>query len=118
MEGPIKFRLKTRMFDEDCVITTGRYPKQDPSEPDQIGWRVKSLRGEPIGDPTVNLWSPPEFPAPGCVFFKITPQFEGWLECFVAAGIVEETGRIMPAGYVERYASECRVLKPELLQVG
>lgn len=104
-----------------CSITTGHYPKadpSDPSEPDQVGWLVSSARGEPLGQPTVNLWSPPTYPADGCVFIKITPEFDGWLDSLIAAGLVEPTGRIEPAGHVSRYAAECRVLRPELRSVG
>lgn len=115
----VTFDLKgSRIGDEPgCTIHPGRYPKEQPSDPDQIGWQVLSARGEPLGQPTVNLWSPPVFPAEGCVFVKITPEFDGWLDSLVAAGLVETTGRIEPAGYVERYAAECRVLNPELLEV-
>ena len=114
----VTFDLKARFGEEPgCTIRPGRYPKATPAEPDQVGWQVLSARGEPLGQPTVNLWDPPVFPADGCVFVKITPEFEGWLDSLVAAGLVEPTGRIEPAGYVERYAAECRVLNPALLEV-
>lgn len=100
-----------------ATIQPGWYPKQDPSEPDQIGWHVVAVSGEPIGNPTVNLWDPPVFPADGCVFIKITEEFEGWLDSLVNAGFVKPTGRIESAGYVERYAAECRVLVSELMEV-
>lgn len=119
----ITFDLKGSRIGEEpgCTIHPGRYPKNDdsdPSEPQQIGWQVLSARGEPLGQPTVNLWSPPTYPADGCVFVKITPEYEGWMESLIAAGLIESTGRIVPAGHVERYAAECRVLNPELLVVG
>ena len=114
----ITFDLKARFGTyHGCTIQPGRYPKQDPGEPDQVGWYVLASTGEPLGQPTVNLWDPPVFPAEGCVFIKVTPEFEGWLESLQAAGLVEPTGREEGAGYVDRYAAECRVLNPELLQV-
>ena len=100
-----------------ATIHPGFYPKAQPDDPQQIGWQVLAADGEPLGQPTVNLWDPPVFPAPGCVFIKVTRQWEGWLESLVAAGIVEPTGREEGAGFVDRYAAECRVLRPELLQV-
>lgn len=118
----VTFDLKgSRIGDEPgCTIQTGRYPKNDdsdPTEPEQIGWRVLSASGEPLGQPTVNLWSPPVYPSEGCVFIKITGEYQGWLESLEAAGLVEQTGRVEGAGFVERYAAECRVLRPELLRV-
>lgn len=114
----VKFDLMgTRLGPEPgCTIRTGFYPKQDPSEPDQVGWQVVSERGEYLAQPTVNLWDPPVFPAEGCVWFKVTPEFAGWIEAFIEAGLIEPTGRETGAGYVERYAAECRVLNPELLE--
>lgn len=111
------FNLKSRYINERAQIVPGYYPKALPEDPQQIGWHVLSERGEPLGQPTVNLWDPPQFPAEGCVLVKITPEYEGWLESLEAAGLVEQTGRICAGGYVERYAAECRVLKPELLEV-
>lgn len=114
----ISFALNSRNITEaQAVIHPGLYLKADPADPQQIGWKVLSAEGEPLGQPTVNLWSPPVFPAEGCVFIKITREYEGGLESLEAAGLVERTGRIESAGYVERYAAECRVLKPELLEV-
>ena len=114
----ITFALNARgMSDPAATIETGFYPKERDSDPQQIGWRVSASDGEPLGSPTVNLWSPPVFPAEGCVFIKITAQFEGWLDSLVAAGLVEPTGRIEAAGFVDRYAAECRVLNPALLEV-
>jgi hypothetical protein len=113
----VTFKLAARLISCDCAtIRPGYYPKITPEEPQQIGWHVVG-DGELLGTPTVNLWSPPVFPAEGCVFVKITDEYAGWLESLVAAGLVEPTGRIEPAGLVERYAAECRVLNPELLQV-
>lgn len=111
----VTFDLKSRYCNEQAQIVPGRYPKAEPDEPQQIGWHVLSEHGEPLGQPTVNLWDPPQFPAKGCVFIKITDEYEGWLESLEAAGLVERTGRVLSAGYVERYAAEARVLKPELL---
>lgn len=112
------FNLKTRNGDyADARIIPGYYPKGQPTDPQQIGWHVESARGEPLGSPTVNLWNPPLFPAEGCVFVKVTREYEGWLTSLGAAGFVEPTGRVEGAGMVERYAAECRVLVPELLEV-
>ncbi len=112
----VKFYLRTLHRDyPEAIISAARYPKQDDDEPDQTGWRVVAASGEPIGQPTVNLWSPPTYPAEGCVFIKITPQFDGWLDSLKAAGLVEETGRVEGAGFVDRYAAECRVLDKRLL---
>lgn len=113
----ITFRLKTRHFNEDCALLPGYYPKADPADPQQVGWRCAGLDGGPIGQPTVNLWDPPVFPAEGCVWIKVTREYGGWLESLIAAGLVEPTGRVSGAGLVERYAAECRVLMPELLEV-
>lgn len=114
----VTFDLKARLGNyPGAQIQTGYYPKENPADPQQVGWRVIQ-GGEYIGSPTVNLWSPPTFPAAGCVFIKITPEFQGWLESMEAAGLVERTGRIEGAGFVEQYAAEARVLVPELLEVG
>lgn len=113
----VTFDLKTRWADyPGAKIQTGYYPKESSGDPRQIGWRIMQ-GGEYIGSPTVNLWSPPVFPADGCVFVKITAEFQGWLESMEAAGLVERTGRIEGAGHVAEYAAECRVLLPELLEV-
>lgn len=117
MTSPYAFRLALPEGAIDAVISPGFYPKDKPTDPQQIGWQVSAIDGEPLGQPTVNLWNPPVFPAPGCVFIKVTDQWLGWLESLQAAGIVEPTGRIEGAGFVDRYAAECRVLRPELLQV-
>ena len=111
----MNFHLKTPRFDEPAVIEIGFYGKESPDDPTQTGWRVYAENGEPIGSPTVNLWSPPVFPAPGCVFIRVTDEYAGWLECFEELGFVERTGRVERAGFVERYAEECRVLLPELI---
>lgn len=113
----VTFELKSKWVNEQAQIVPGRYPKAEPGDPDQIGWHVLSMEGEPLGQPTVNLWAEPQFPSPGCVFIKITDEFDGWLESLEAAGLVERTGRICSAGYVAEYAAECRVLKPELMEV-
>jgi hypothetical protein len=113
----ITFTLTTpRATYEGATIHPGFYPREKPTDPQQIGWQVEH-RGEALGTATVNLWDPPVFPADRCVFVKITPQFAGWLESLQVAGLVEPTGRIESAGHVERYAAECRVLNPGLLVV-
>lgn len=115
----VTFDLKGSALGDEpgCTIHPGRYPKQSADEPDQVGWQALSARGEPLGQPTVNLWDPPVFPAPGCVFVKVTREYRGWLESLIAAGLVEPTGREEGSGYVDRYAVECRVLNPQLLEV-
>jgi hypothetical protein len=115
----VTFDLKGSAIGDEpgCTIHPGRYPKEKPTDPDQVGWQVLSARGEPLGQPTVNLWDPPVFPAAGCVFVKVTREYRGWLESLIDAGLVEPTGREEGAGFVERYAVECRVLNPELLKV-
>lgn len=114
----IAFALKgARIFCDPAYIQTGLYPKIDPYEPEQFGWRVMSNDGEYLGMATVNLADYGDFPEPGCVFVKITPELGGWLDSLIAAGFVEATGRILSAGYVKNYAVECRVLKPELLKL-
>lgn len=113
----LTFDLKTAHGNyPSASIEIGQYPKQDPFEATQTGWRVNSQHGEPIGSPTVNLWNPPVFPAEGCVFIKITPEYSGWIESLEAAKLVERTGRIEGAGFIAEYAAECRVLNPALLK--
>lgn len=113
------FHLRARFGEyPDARIVTGYYPKDEPGDPQQVGWTVLAADGEPLGVPTVNLWNPPVFPTPGCVFIRITREYEGWLESLEAAKLVERTGRVVGAGFVERYAAECRVLDPDLLRVG
>ena len=115
----LTFDLKNTIMGDlaGCSIFVGRYPKGRPTDPVQTAWQVYSAHGDALGVPTVNLWDPPTFPDPGCVFIKTTPEFCGWLDSMEAADLVKRTGRIEAAGFVERYAAECRVLKPELLAV-
>ena len=113
----ITFELKSKHIHcKEASINPGHYPRMDGDPVEQIGWQVYG-DFEPLGVPTVNLADYDEFPSPGCVFVKITPEYDGWLTSLIDAGLVEETGRILPAGLFDRYASECRVLKPELLEV-
>lgn len=113
------FDLKARYGSfSGCTIRVGYYPQSQPGDPDQIGWSVLSADGEPLGTPTVNLWVDRYFPDNGCVLIRVTNEYEGWLESLIAAGLVEPTGREFPAGMVERYAVECRVLDPTLLEAG
>ncbi len=111
----VAFELKTkRGLDMTAIIEVGFYPKMTPLEPDQTGWLVTKADGWPLGTPTVNLAEYGQYPAPGCVFIKVTPEYSGWLESIVGAGLIEPTGRELAAGYVERYAIEARVLHPKL----
>lgn len=56
---------------------------------------------------TVNLDTPP---SEGCVWVKTWSENEGILEALVARGLLEETGRTMPTGYVS--AHEARLIGP------
>lgn len=113
----VTFDLKTKYASyAGCNIEAGHYPKFSPGEPDQVGWRILK-DGEPIITPTVNLSESGQFPAAGCVFIRTADQYTGILESLCTAGILVETGRVVSAGFVERYATECRVLHSDLMVV-
>lgn len=115
----ITMKLETRYTKcEAATIHVLSYP-QGPGEPLQTGWRLFGDCGEgfpePIGDPTVNMEAYGEFPSPGCVFIKVTDEYEGYLESFIKAGLVELTGRVVAAKFTKVYCVEAKVLNPELL---
>ncbi len=64
-----------------------------------------TLQGEPQFTATVAL---DELPADGCVFLKGWSENKGIPEALVKAGIVELTGRTVPAGFCE--AIEAKLL--------
>lgn len=71
---------------------------------------------ENISTATVCLVDYSQEPEPDHVFVKVTPECEGVLQSLQKAGVVGEPVRWIAAGYVARYAAECPVLLPELLE--
>jgi hypothetical protein len=119
----VTFALKTRYSAcPQARIIPAYYPGLGTRGEQMVGWHVMGDCGEGyeenLGSPTVNLAPSEEVsPAHGCVFIKITKEFEGYLESLMDAKLVAPTGRIFGAGYVKDYAVEVRVLDPSLLVV-
>lgn len=106
--SPITITTPKRTF-EGVRLEAGHYPYMGG-----IGWRATLSTGELWGQPTVSLIEQGDHPGPGHVFLKVTPEWAGWLESLIAAGVVEDTGERFAAGFVDVYAARCRILLPEL----
>lgn len=71
---------------------------------------VSGLDGSPYCKLTVNL---PEYELGETEFFvKLGDAADAVAEAFAQQGIIERTGRIVSAGFVERYAEVWRLLAP------
>lgn len=103
----MKVHIKAKYCDEEVELVFGKYG--DGS----VAIQGTSLIGEPIFTATVAL---DEKPAEGCVFLKDWSENQGISEALVKAGIVEMTGRKVPAGFCE--ALEAKLLVNETVIEG
>lgn len=104
---------------KDARIDVLAYPRLK-GEPLQIALQaVDSSEGydEPVITFTTNLGAYGEFPKEGNVFIKVTPDAEGAYLALFEAGYVGPVLRTLSAGMVAKYAVECKILEPELLEV-
>lgn len=81
--------IKTKYINEECRIDFRRYPAQYGGA---TAITLTSLRGEPMGTATINLFDYNIHPGPNQVLIKNTAENEGMVDALVEAGIVKRTG--------------------------
>lgn len=98
--------LKTKYYNGPAVMKTGHYPF-DKRQPYLL---FEKPSGEPII--TASVMMEGQRLQPGEIFISTWAACEGLMEFLIEAGLLMDTGRRVPAGYVE--AAVCRKLYSEV----
>ena len=92
---------KVVFLGEECHIVRRQYPNGRLAL--QL---VCSTHGDPMGTATVNI---PNYPlGEKEVIIKDYSEIEGMLKALVDAGVVEDTGKVAPSGYI--VGNVCKLL--------
>ena len=91
--------IKTKYLDDEVVFWRTSYVDGSTAIV------LTSPDGEPLMTATVCLAAYGDTPEPGHVFLKTWSENEGIYEALLAAGVIGEFTRVIPAGYAQ--ALEC-----------
>ena len=88
--------IKTKYLDDEVVLQFPPYPADGST-----AIVLTSPRGEPLMTATTCLAAYGDTPEPGHVFLKTWSENEGIYEALLAAGVIGEFTRVIPAGYAQ-----------------